>query len=355
MQLTVAIQPDDYTNHSVAHEFDSSSYLWAKYLKCAGHKVRWVNAYQSDIVQQLKGCDGFMWRWGHCEGMYRIARRILPIVEDYLKIAAYPNRATCWHYDDKISQAMLFETMSIPTPKTWVFFCAKEAVAWAKDAEYPLVAKLATGAGSSNVKLIEEFNVAKFHIERMFSAWNHEISLKRESFLNDRFIASLRVLWQGRALLDFRNEEPQRGYVYFQEFQKGNAFDTRVTVIGNRAFAFRRWVRNGDFRASGSGQISYDKDEIDIRFVELAFETAGKLAAQSLAMDGFYSNEGTPVIGEISYAYSSWAIRNCPGHWEASAATEGADVHWVAGQMWPEEAQVTDFVRVLESSKRMGC
>ena len=44
------------------------------------------------------------------------------------------------------------------------------------------------------------------------------------------------------------DRDGRRGYVYFQDFIPDNQFDTRVTVIGNRAFAFIRKVRPGDFR-----------------------------------------------------------------------------------------------------------
>lgn len=62
--------------------------------------------------------------------------------------------------------------------------------------------------------------------------------------------------------LAIRNNRRMMGltkkYVYFQDFIPGNDFDTRVTIIGDRAFGFTRNVRPGDFRASGSGNVGYD-------------------------------------------------------------------------------------------------
>jgi len=74
-------------------------------LEKAGHEVNWVNVYRADILEQLKGCDGFMWRWAHFGGMGQIARRLLPVVERELGLVVYPDQNTCWHYDDKIAQA----------------------------------------------------------------------------------------------------------------------------------------------------------------------------------------------------------------------------------------------------------
>lgn len=349
MQKTVAIQPDDYTDPKTPEKKDSSSRLWAVYLKEAGIIVRWVDVYRPDIIRQLDGCDGLMWRWAHCKGMYRIAKRLFPVVDTYMGIAAYPNQATCWHYDDKVAQTLLFAALDIPTPRTWVFFNRDDAITWAEKAMYPVVVKLAAGAGSSNVALIGDISSAKRFINNMFSNWNNVLPVSATSRGIENTIASLRILLRGRSTLDYRDEEPQKGYVYFQEYLKGNTFDTRITVIGNRAFAFRRFVRDDDFRASGSGKICFLNDRIDQRFIRIAFDAASKLRTQSLAVDALYTEDGQPVIGEISYTYASWAVHDCPGHWVLDGDAESGELHWIEGNMWPEVAQVADFLALLKS------
>src|SRR5262249_35857724 len=116
-----------------------------------------------------------------------------------------------------------------------------------------------------------------------------------------------------------RHDMPrERGYLYFQEFMEENSFDTRITIIGNRAFAFTRNNRPGDFRASGSGRICYDISRIDRRCVEIAFRVAGSLRSQSLAFDFLFNASHEPVIGEISYCFMAKAVYDCPGHWDAN-------------------------------------
>jgi hypothetical protein len=136
--------------------------------------------------------------------------------------------------------------------------------------------------------------------------------------------------------------------VLFQEFLPGNAFDTRVTVIGRRAFGFRRLNREGDFRASGSGRLDYDRDGVDLDAVRLAYATAAALEAQSVAIDGLMRGEDW-VVGEVSYTYVSELIHDCPGHWELDGSPETGDLLWVAGSMWPEEAQIEDFLARLSA------
>lgn len=334
--MIIAVQPDNYGPN------DASSPIWIRLLQEAGFEVRQVDVYRADILDQLKGCDGFMWRWAHFGGMGRIARRLLPVIENCLKIPVYPDQKTCWHYDDKIAQAYLFEALGVPCPKTWLWFNFEAAVEWAASASYPMVLKLSGGAGSVNVKLVINYEEALVWIGRLFS--QRVTSLEETQFqphtVSQRLKRAAKTLLTGEKPIYCDNGfEPQSGYAYFQEFLPNNDFDTRVTVIGNRAFAFRRFNRADDFRASGSGKINYDHREIDTKFISLAFDVSNKLQAQSCAIDGLY-RDGEPVVGEVSYTYASWAVHECPGHWDN-------DLNWHEGRMWPEEAQIEDYIKIF--------
>ena len=54
-------------------------------------------------------------------------------------------------------------------------------------------------------------------------------------------------------------QSPEKGYAYFQYFIPNIGFDTRVVVVvGKRAAAEKRFVKENGFRASGSGKFSYE-------------------------------------------------------------------------------------------------
>jgi hypothetical protein len=354
--MIVAIHPDDYTKPGKAPLSDAASPRWARHLEQARCQVRWVDVRRPDILEQLKGCHGFMWRWAHSRGMGRIARRLLPVVERELNLAVYPDQNTCWHYDDKIAQAYLLDAAGINAPTTWTWFDEQAALDWASRATYPVVLKLASGAGSQNVRLVQTGEEAQQWIRLLFSRRMTSLDATQisESGLARRVRAAARILIKGTyPVFPDNGMEPQSGYALFQEFLSGNDYDTRVTVIGKRAFAFRRFNRDADFRASGSGKIDWNPQAIDEAFLRIAFNVVSRLSLQSCAIDGLY-RDGRPSVGEISYTYVSEAVFNCPGHWELDGSPETGTLRWVAGQMWPEEAQVQDFIRRIEEKFKLS-
>lgn len=337
MAVGVAIQADSYG------EADSSSPIWTRCLRAERFDVREVNVFRADILEQVAGCAGFMWRFGHLTDHQQIARRLLPVLERDLGMVVYPDQRTAWHYDDKIAQAFLLEALHIPMPRTWVWFDQEAARQWASTADYPLVLKLARGAGSTNVRLIGCQKEANLWIDRLFGSGLHDLD---ESWIPPLKLGPRRI----KRIFDLLlfgalprspgshglYRDHHKNYVLFQEFVAGNDFDTRVTVIGKRAFAFRRYNRPGDFRASGSGRLDHNPTKIDEDCIQLAFEVQRALGSQSVAID-FLRRDLNPVVAEVSYTYASWGVHNCPGHWDA-------ELRWHEGSMWPEEAQIEDFI-----------
>jgi glutathione synthase/RimK-type ligase-like ATP-grasp enzyme len=341
----VGIQPDDYTPEGGRE--DASSPRWATLLEEAGHRVQWVDVRRADILDQLEGCDGFMWRHGHIAEHRQIARRLLPVLERELGMVVYPDQHTCWHYDDKIIQQYLFRALGVATPQTWVWFDPEKALEWARAASYPLVLKLWTGASSENVKLVQGPDEAELWIRRLFGPG---VGSLREApsvptpGLYPRLRTAAAIVLKKR--YPRRPVELHKDYVMFQEFIADNPHDTRIVVIGRRAFGFRRLNRDGDFRASGSGKIIYDRQEICMKTVSTAFAIAKRMKLQCVAFD-FLQRGDVPLLSEISYTFVPWAIHDCPGHWEL----EGTELQWHAGQMWPEEAQIEDFLARLDQKR----
>jgi glutathione synthase/RimK-type ligase-like ATP-grasp enzyme len=345
MCWTIAIHPDDYGRN------DAASPKWAELLEQAGHRVRWVNVRHAGVLEQLRGCQGLMWRHAHFGGMHRIAHTLLPVIERELGLVVYPDQNTCWHYDDKVAQRYLLEAAGVPIPKTWVWHDARAANEWARRAEYPVVLKLAGGASSTNVRLVNSYRQAREWIDRLFGPGVYDLGEEPYRRLSWRKRVQEAVKSVAKGWPPYRSQVRtplDGGYALFQEFLPNNSFDTRITVIGNRAFGFRRFNRPGDFRASGSGKLDWDPRAIDLRFVRLAFAVAARLRTQSCAIDGLLRG-GECVVSEISYTFAQWAVGACPGHWQSRREGDSGELVWREGPMCPQQAVIEDFLARLES------
>ena len=265
--------------------------------------------------------------------MYQIARRLLPVLEFELGLAVYPDWNTCWHYDDKVAQRVSARSGGDSHSRTWVWFDATRR-GWSRTASYPLVLKLSSGASSANIRQIRNETEAARWIRRLFGAGGSACPRARVPGVGERCCG-----WpRNGCRAGSRSGPPIVGTAITScsSSLPDNSYDTRVVVIGNRAFGFRRFNRP-TISASGSGRIDYTPGEVDERFIRLAFRTAAELRTQSCGIDGLYRG-AEPVIGEISYTYVSFPVWACPGHWELPDAPRKAALAWHDGHLWPEEA-----------------
>lgn len=320
---------------------------WLSVCRDRGLPVRKVNCLASDVVAQCKDVDVLLWNFLHGQPREDLLARSVVHALEASGVLVFPNVATSWHYDDKVAQKYLLEAINAPLIPTWVFTSREEALIWIASATWPKVFKLRCGAGSRNVQLVrsrsEAIGLCRRAFGRGFAASAGYFADMRTRLRNTK---DRRSFWAKvrRAPQVFLNNlmlrrvlPRQRGYVYFQEFLPGNQFDTRITVVGERAFGFIRQNRPGDFRASGSGLPLYERERIDTRCVTIAFNVAKLLGAQSLAFDFLFDANGAPRIGEVSYCYVAEAVHQCPGHWDR-------DLRWVEGRVWPQDAILEDLL-----------
>lgn len=332
----------------------SFSDRWIEVCRERNIPFRLVNCLRTDILEQCGGLEAILWHWSLNDARELLIARQVAAAMKQRQIVMFPNWETCWHYDDKIAQKYLLESIEAPLIPTWVFTDPLQAKEWIAKATWPKVFKLRCGAGSSNVRLVRSRSEAAGLCDRAFGRGFPAEMVRMDAvqrYLGGRRNAKdlTRRLWRlaRKAFLKVfgRSDFPrERGYIYFQEFIPDNSFDTRVTVIGDRAFAFTRDNRPGDFRASGSGRLSYDPGRIDRRCIEIAFEVAQRLRSQSLAFDFLFDETRVPLIGEISYCYMAKAVYDCAGHWDAN-------LKWREGHLWPQDAILEDICAKLLETK----
>ena len=119
----------------------SFSDRWIAYCNEKGIGYKPVNCFANDILAQLTDCNAI-----------HFAKQLLYSLEKK-GIKVFPDFNTVCHFDDKLGQKYLLESIGAPTPETWIFYNKSEALQWASETCYPKVFKLRKGAGSQNVRL----------------------------------------------------------------------------------------------------------------------------------------------------------------------------------------------------------
>lgn len=296
MKIAIHHRPNSYSEH------------WIEY--CINHSIPYkiVDAYANDILEQVADCDAFMWHHHLYQYKdYLFAKQLIYTIQQMGK-HVYPDYNTCWHYDDKVWQKYLLESIDAPLVPTYIFYSEQECLEWIKHTNYPKVFKLKSGSGSRNVKLVFSYKQAKSLIKQSFNngfqknSHLNRIGKRWTQYRNGKctFKWFLKGIITKLAYKERFNKE-EIGYVYFQDYIPNNNFDIRVFIIGNRAVAVKRMNRGNDFRASGSGLLIFDKKQIDIEYVKIAFDLNKKLKMQSVAFDFLKNDDGQIILSEISY------------------------------------------------------
>jgi glutathione synthase/RimK-type ligase-like ATP-grasp enzyme len=325
---------------------------WIEY--CQNHNIEYklVDAYDTDIINILSDCDIFMWYFSHLD--YRdtsFAKQLIFSLEESGKIV-FPNSKTCWHFDDKLGQKYLFESLGINAAKAYAFYDKASALQWAQQQSYPKVFKLRGGAGSSNVMLAKNYNDAKKYINRAFGngymPFRGVDNLKNTIKLykgNKASIYHLLVslyrcfVYPTKVFSKFLLK--QVGYAYFQDFIPNDGFDYRIETCGNKAIALVRYCRKGDFRASGGHNNSFSKELIPQDVLKLSFEITEKLGMQAASLDFVREKStGKLYLVEVSYCYGPDADQFDHGYWTSDGEWHSESFN---GINWMIECAIDEY------------
>ncbi len=325
---------------------------WIEYCRVYSIPYKGVNCFDSDVINQIRDCSGLMWQFTHFVPKDLLAARNVLNAAELMGLKVYPNFHANWHFDDKVSQKYLFEALDLPVVPAWTFFDLDSALEFAGTCELPIVAKLRRGAGSCNVRLLKNRNQVQRYAKRMFGKGFSPVPSPLVDAKTKFKIAAKTGGAKGvfqrmkkapnfvRAMLKakkyFRNEN---SYVYFQKFIPENICDLRITVVGNRAWGFRRIARKNDFRASGSGVIDYDVSKIPLEIIKQSFEAVIKLQMPSVCFDWIRDLDREYHFVEISYTFVDEAVYNCDGFWDS-------EMRWHEEHLYPSIAIIEDFHKI---------
>lgn len=336
--------------HKTKHGFDGR---WIQYCQEKNIPYKIVSCYASDIIKQLEDCDALMWHINHGNARdNKMAKALLFALQQAGKVL-FPDFNTAWHFDDKVGQKYLLESLHVPFINTYTFYTKSEALQWIQQTTFPKVFKLRGGAGSANVKLVHSKDDAIALVSkafgRGFAAYDAWGNMKDRIRLYRKGKTNATDVMKGAARF-FRHPESARmagrekGYVYFQDFVPNNDCDIRVVVIDEKAFAIKRMVRDNDFRASGSGFILYRKELFDEKLIQMSFDIADKIQSQAFAVDYVFDENKKPLVVEFSFGFSQAGYEQCEGYWDKQMT-------WHAGKFNPQAWMVDDVIKKIKAKK----
>lgn len=330
-------------NYQIGNNF---SVRWKEYCDINNIPYKIVSCYDSNILEQLKDCTYLLWHVNNFDYRDQIFAKYLIKSLENKSLEVFPNYDTVWHFDDKVAQKYLLESINAPFVTTHVFYDKNSAHEWSKVTTYPKVFKLRKGSGSKTVRLIKGRGEAKKIINKAFGGGIEAMSMwfllkerwRKYKLGKENFFGLLKGIIRLFIGIPYSNMMGnEKGYIYFQDFIPDNSYDLRIIVIGNRAFGIKRMVRENDFRASGSGHIVYDKNEIDLRCVKIAFDTSIKIKAQCLAYDFVFDEFNNPLIIEISYGFNQAGYHSCPGFWDEN-------LEWKEVEIVPQDWMIENLL-----------
>ena len=323
---------------------------WVTYCQQNGIEYLLVNCFENNILELFKkeSITHLMWHLNHASSQDLMVYPYVMNAADNMDIKTFPNFNTRWHFDDKVAQKYLFESICAPLVKSTVFYEKEDAIKFLNTSELPLVAKLKRGAGSTNVKLINSKTEGEEYIRKLFSEGivstatalgNFDQKLRIAKQIKDPIkLAKKTIGFFKKNKRERSLANAEKGYVYFQEFMPNNDFDTRIIVVGEIAFGIRRFNKENDFRASGSGKLDFDISKIDLETVKIAFDVTNKIGGQCLAFDFVYDKNKVPKIVEVCFGFSMKAYDACPGYWKK-------DLSFVAGTFNPQAIMMENFLK----------
>lgn len=316
------VKSDFHGKHST-----SWSNVWLDYCVEAGVPHTLVDWRVLNAFDEMVKHDIVVWHYSHySEDEMLFARNILLA----LKAAGcrvFPDAGDSDHFDDKVAQAYLLRGLGLRAPQNYPLHSEAAVEQWiAEVGTFPVVAKLRSGSGASNVQLMQNADDVRTYSKQMFgkgfdSKPNAVFKIK-SNLASTRSVGEfVRRLKRAPEFFFSRRSASararERGYVYLQEFVPGVDHDLKVVVVGDQLSFLARSVRTGDFRASGGGALFYDRALVDQAMIDAAFHAADEMGSDCTGFDMITDpRSGKPVILEVSYGFSHSAQLGLKGHYD---------------------------------------
>lgn len=213
-------------------------------------------------------------------------------------------------HEDKLYQELLRRRLGLAPLAARLFGNLKGLTGHIDDLAYPAVLKTAAGFQSTGVSLVSDADALRRRVRRL----NRPPGLA---------IYSLKQ-WLKRWILRGRYRPEQYedcvygGPFVVQQYVPGATNDWKVLVFGDRCWVLRRGVRQGDFRASGSGMFSWKTPPDAV--LDLASDTFARLDVPLVSLDIVAARGKCRLIEYQALHFGTYTLDHAPGHFRRGPA-----------------------------------
>lgn len=286
-----------------------------------------IDFYANKAIERLNNFDCLLWYIIPYSLADMLEARSILYSAKVQGLKVFPDFNDIWHFDDKVAETYLLGSINAPIPDTNIFYDYVSFKEWINgEVKFPLVGKLRCGSGSHNVKIFHKKRGLRGYAKRMFGKGiNSAPSLFFKTTSNIKSSKGWVTIKQRarripeflRTLSDARKFPNEKGYVFLQEFIPNEGYDLKIVVVKDKLSFIARNIRKGDFRASGGGDLFFDKRLVTKNIIESAFATSDKLGFQCMGYDYVVDKEsGIGKIVEISYGFSHEALLLAKGYFD---------------------------------------
>lgn len=187
-------------------------------------------------------------------------------------------------HENKGYQELLKKRLGI-TSLDCIYFSDKDEIDKTK-INFPVVLKKIDGSNGKNVYLVND----QEELNKKLKYFEHTANLKKFDLFRRKYLRKKKSYKEYPNYSNKRDYEEYKDYIIqrdnfvLQEFIPNLEYDFRVLVIHDKYFVTRRFVKEGDFRASGAKKFDFSF-EVDLSLLNYSKEIYNKFDTPFLSMD----------------------------------------------------------------------
>ena len=159
--MKLYIHKDIFYSIEYGDETWSNAFKWLLDKKYKNIDYEIINLHYEQNINdlQISNDDYCICRFAHYEEDFELSKRVYPLLYKKFEGRVWPNKDEWYYYNDKQRQLEFFRKNNIPHPISHYSYGRDDFLKWVEEnnLEYPIVVKKSQGAGSEEVRLMNNW------------------------------------------------------------------------------------------------------------------------------------------------------------------------------------------------------